>query len=292
MSSVIDASNAVRSLPIEAGLSSSIGASDSWVLPAKRLPTPQFRPAVWPRNLGGFVGASLLLHVAALAAVLHPWPSGNWQLRLPKGHNQVALAASVSSPRAEAEAKVRIELPPADATDEPLSKQEAELPVEALAQFASAQVDARVPPPADAARRDSQATPTPPDRPVSKPPKRTSDARVPPRETAMRVESVASAPSLQSSGVKDSAPPSIVVSVKPVYPPVALAGGMQGVVRLRVRVNAKGEVVAASLHQTSGHELLDQAALEVIFRWRYSPPDGEAGVAAEFIDKITFEINR
>src|SRR5436190_22410099 len=120
MSSAVVASNAVLGLPIEAEPSSSIDESDSWDLPAKRLPTPQFRPAVWPRNLGGFVAASLLLHVAALAAALQPWVSGKWELRLPKGHNQVALAASVSSPRTEAEAKVRIEQPPADATDEPL----------------------------------------------------------------------------------------------------------------------------------------------------------------------------
>ena len=267
--------------------------SDSWVL-NERDPRPVVRAARnWPRNVGGFFVASLLLHVAVLAAVVHDRRTSRpWQLRLPQGHNSVALAASVSSPRSEAETTVRLKLPTEESIDEPLSRREAELPAKAAAQFASAQVDAKVPPPADVVRRDAEERPDRPDRPISTPPKRTTEARLPPRETVVRIESAASASSTASSGVKESLTPTVVVSVAPVYPSVALSAGMQGVVKLRVRVNAKGEVVSASIYQSSGHPLLDRAALDVIHRWRYSPPDGELGVAAEFIDKIEFAIHR
>ena len=48
-------------------------------------------------------------------------------------------------------------------------------------------------------------------------------------------------------------------------------------------------MIAASIEESSGHAVLDAAALNVIFRWRFSPPDGEQGVAAEFVHPFKFD---
>lgn len=134
--------------------------------------------------------------------------------------------------------------------------------------------------------------PAPPE--IFEPPplRRTVEARLPLHELKTSVESVAAAPAAASAGAQTSTPPTEIVSVKPIYPPAALAAGWEGVVKLYVRLNDRGEVVASEVFQSSGHALLDQAALDVIYRWRFTPPDGARGVAAEFIKPMPFRIVR
>lgn len=48
------------------------------------------------------------------------------------------------------------------------------------------------------------------------------------------------------------------------YPPYAAERGWQGKVGVRLEVGADGALVAASVQRSSGHELLDREALDVL----------------------------
>jgi protein TonB len=57
----------------------------------------------------------------------------------------------------------------------------------------------------------------------------------------------------------------------PLYPRLARQRGWEGLVALRVRVSAAGEVLEAWVEQSSGHGVLDQAALKAVQSWRFRP---------------------
>jgi len=57
----------------------------------------------------------------------------------------------------------------------------------------------------------------------------------------------------------------------PSYPLAARYEGAEGRVVLRVRVDASGTVRAIALAATSGHPILDRAAMEAVRRWRFEP---------------------
>lgn len=63
--------------------------------------------------------------------------------------------------------------------------------------------------------------------------------------------------------------PKIVHMVKPVYPPEAKKKGIEGLVRINVVVNTKGEVTGTEV--LSGPEELRASALEAVKQWRYEP---------------------
>jgi protein TonB len=65
--------------------------------------------------------------------------------------------------------------------------------------------------------------------------------------------------------------PRLLSNPAPRYPAEALTGGVQGVVLLRVRVGADGRVVSAGVYRSSGVAALDEAALDAIRRWRFTP---------------------
>lgn len=55
----------------------------------------------------------------------------------------------------------------------------------------------------------------------------------------------------------------------PQYPTIAKAAGVQGPVVVQVLIDEQGRVVSAKV--TSGHPLLQQAALQTAYRWKFSP---------------------
>jgi protein TonB len=63
--------------------------------------------------------------------------------------------------------------------------------------------------------------------------------------------------------------PTILRRVEPVYPPLALAGRIQGTVILEARVDDRGLVVDA--YVLRGMPLLDQAAVDAVRQWQYRP---------------------
>jgi TonB family protein len=62
-------------------------------------------------------------------------------------------------------------------------------------------------------------------------------------------------------------PPSLISRVDPVYPLVARAKKIEGVVVLRIRIDKDGRVKKAEV--VSGDPLLTQAALDAVRQWRY-----------------------
>ena len=61
----------------------------------------------------------------------------------------------------------------------------------------------------------------------------------------------------------------LINSVNPVYPPLARAARVQGVVMLQAVIDKQGTI--ADLAVLSGHELLTQAAIDAVRQWRYRP---------------------
>lgn len=57
----------------------------------------------------------------------------------------------------------------------------------------------------------------------------------------------------------------------PRYPRVALLQGWSGEVWIRVRVSSSGRVLDAAIEHSSGHRVLDSAALKAVRRWRFHP---------------------
>ena len=63
--------------------------------------------------------------------------------------------------------------------------------------------------------------------------------------------------------------PRKIVDVAPVYPPLARAGQVEGIVILEAVINTRGEVERLRLLRSV--PLLDAAAIDAVQRWRYTP---------------------
>ncbi len=83
---------------------------------------------------------------------------------------------------------------------------------------------------------------------------------------------------------QDATPPSPVVldaepdyradylnNPRPPYPMVARRMGFHGKVILNVEVLAEGKAGQVLLHQSSGHDILDNAAVQTVKTWRFTP---------------------
>jgi len=57
----------------------------------------------------------------------------------------------------------------------------------------------------------------------------------------------------------------------PPYPGVARRMGWQGIVLLDVELRADGRVSAVSVAQSSGHSVLDEAAVRAVLKWCFEP---------------------
>lgn len=131
----------------------------------------------------------------------------------------------------------------------------------------------RVPPPASAP--PVQVSVPPP--PVVEAPKASTSNQLPPGATKPQTLQVDSGP---TAGKLLEAP-------KPVLPPDAQAAGLQGVVKLRIRIGKDGHVIEATV--ISGHPMLADAAIEAVKQWLYQPTllNGEAIEVVTEID-VTF----
>ncbi len=77
----------------------------------------------------------------------------------------------------------------------------------------------------------------------------------------------------------------------PAYPAISRRLGHQGKVVMRVLVNAGGSADQVEIRTNSGHDLLDQAALNAVRRWRFVPArQGDQAVAAWVLVPITFTL--
>jgi len=63
--------------------------------------------------------------------------------------------------------------------------------------------------------------------------------------------------------------PQAIHQVAPVYPPMAQAARVQGIVIIEATIGADGQIVNARVLRSV--QLLDQAALDAVRQWRYTP---------------------
>ena len=82
----------------------------------------------------------------------------------------------------------------------------------------------------------------------------------------------------------DIAEPKKIKDVKPAYPPVAQAAGVQGIVILEAIIDRDGNVREAKVLRSV--PLLDQAALDAVHQWRFLPTLLN-GVPVEVIMTVT-----
>lgn len=104
---------------------------------------------------------------------------------------------------------------------------------------------------------------------------------VPKRMTRVAVATPLAAPSPASrrhQGQQARPVPHQLFSPPPEYPVEALKARQEGLVVLRVEVDARGHVADASVLTSSGVAALDQAALDAVRRWRFEPAR-RAGIA-------------
>ncbi len=79
---------------------------------------------------------------------------------------------------------------------------------------------------------------------------------------------------------------------KPKYPGIATSRGWEGTVRLLVRVSAEGDSEEVTIQRSSGHEVLDEAAIEAVEKWKFIPAKrGETPVASSVVVPIDFVLN-
>ncbi|MEO5362111.1 MAG: energy transducer TonB [Magnetococcus sp. DMHC-8] len=139
----------------------------------------------------------------------------------------------------------------------------------------------------------AKALPARPSRPpaparASKPaPAVTADS--PPRQTAAPPQAKPVAP--VETYIPPSSKAAYLENPKPVYPAFARRQGTEGVVLLSVEVDSTGLPLTVALKQSSGHELLDRAALQAVQQWRFVPAQrGGAPVRAQVDVPIRFQL--
>ena len=84
----------------------------------------------------------------------------------------------------------------------------------------------------------------------------------------------AAAPSVATAPVVDTQPDykaSYLNNPRPPYPMVARRMGWEGKVILNVEVLAEGASGAVNVFRSSGHEVLDNAAINTVKSWRFTP---------------------
>ena len=79
---------------------------------------------------------------------------------------------------------------------------------------------------------------------------------------------------------------------KPKYPGIATRRGWEGTVRLLVKVSVEGDSEEVTVQHSSGHDVLDEAAIEAVEKWKFIPAKrGDTAVASSVIVPINFVLN-
>lgn len=93
------------------------------------------------------------------------------------------------------------------------------------------------------------------------------------------------------SGRSMPIPPRFLERAEPAYPRAARLAGVEGVVRIRLSLDAEGRLIAAAVEASSGSPALDEAALAAARASRYEPARlGPVAVPAETEAAYRFEL--
>ena len=89
-------------------------------------------------------------------------------------------------------------------------------------------------------------------------------------------------------------PPRVASAVQPRYPSSARSRGIEGVTGVKMLVGADGRVQEAFVVRSSGNGDLDQAALDAVYKWRFTPAKDKFGMKAPcyVTQGIRFDLRR
>lgn len=73
---------------------------------------------------------------------------------------------------------------------------------------------------------------------------------------------------------------------EPLYPKLAIRRGIEGDLEVLINVSSDGVVQSVQLSRSSGHDLLDQAALTAIKEWRFKPRNSAYKVTKKVVFKL------
>ena len=77
----------------------------------------------------------------------------------------------------------------------------------------------------------------------------------------------------------------------PVYPQTAIARNLQGEMVVWVEVSTSGEPLQVRINHSSGHSILDEAALRAVWKWKFSPARlGQIAIKSQVRIPIQFRI--
>lgn len=93
----------------------------------------------------------------------------------------------------------------------------------------------------------------------------------PPPRPAREMTPPAVAARPQSIGSDEVTPPRLLSNAPPVYPAQARVERREGTVVLRLEVDVAGRVARVEIATSSGHDVLDAAALRAVRGWRFAP---------------------
>ncbi len=150
------------------------------------------------------------------------------------------------------------------------------------------------PPKPSPARPVADSSPTPPPPSPPQPPSATQATEVP-------AEHAPSAPAVPAMDEQQPAEPAGPVFVapslagmsnpRPTYPLLARRRGLEGRLLLQVQVGPDGAVTGVEVKESSGHTVLDRAAVRTLHRWRFTPArEGDRAVAASIEVPIRFQL--
>ncbi|MBZ0269149.1 energy transducer TonB [bacterium] len=96
-------------------------------------------------------------------------------------------------------------------------------------------------------------------------------------DTSLDIDNLPDAPPPPPPGggdffVFDKAP-KIKRFVKPEYPSLARTAGIEGIVVVKITVDEKGRVIAASILKSVAEGIFDNAALEAVRKWTFEPAE-------------------
>lgn len=118
-----------------------------------------------------------------------------------------------------------------------------------------------------------------------------SDSEIRPPDREEGREAGGGSPSPSSNFVR--AAPSYRVNRPPRYPVTARRRGQEGLVLLSVVVSAQGTVIRVGIKQSSGFDLLDDAALRAVRKWQFEPARiGARSVECETEVPVQFKLVR
>lgn len=233
--------------------------------------------------------------LAVLAVLAHGWAASLWHaperrpVVIPPSPQavEVALLAPMAPnppPQPMPAAPPVAQPPQAPPKPKPLPKRQ--VPPKPAAKAIPPRPRIPRPAPEPAEREATDSGPTEPPRP----------AMSTPAETAPVHEPAPSAPAPVPRKPEPVVPASFHAAYlhnpSPVYPAAARSRRWEGTVRLRVRVSAEGHCEHAEIQESSGYELLDEAALEVIRQWRFVPAKrGDTVLPSSVVVPITFKLN-